>query len=92
MDVGLSGERRMGSSELLTVDQLASRLHIRRRTVQVWARQGRIPSLKLSPKVIRYDWEHVLKALYCQHESVQTNREVGAHGNASRSNGIRTAR
>jgi predicted site-specific integrase-resolvase len=50
-------------TDLLTADQLAERLHIRPRTVQTWARQGRIPTLKLSPKVVRFDWFAVLAAL-----------------------------
>jgi excisionase family DNA binding protein len=53
----------MIDSHLLTVDQLAERLHIRPRTAQAWARQGRIPTLKLSPKVVRFDWIAVLAAL-----------------------------
>jgi excisionase family DNA binding protein len=53
----------MSKTELLTVNQLAERLRIRPRTVQQWARQGRLPSVRLSPKVVRYDWVAVLAAL-----------------------------
>jgi excisionase family DNA binding protein len=49
--------------ELLTVDQLAERLQVRPRTLQVWARQGRIPTVKLSAKVVRFEWLAVLAAL-----------------------------
>jgi excisionase family DNA binding protein len=53
----------VSDAELLTVSQLAERLHLRPRTVQMWARQGRIPSFKLSAKVLRFRWEAVLAAL-----------------------------
>jgi excisionase family DNA binding protein len=49
--------------ELLTADQLADRLRIRPRTVQKWARRGRIPTVRLSPKVVRFRWSTVLAAL-----------------------------
>jgi excisionase family DNA binding protein len=49
--------------ELLTVNQLAERLHIRPRTVRTWVRQGRLPAIRASAKVVRFDWEAVLVAL-----------------------------
>src|SRR5262249_18036852 len=49
------GGQAVSATELLTVHQLAERLHIRPRTVQAWARKGRIPSVKLSAKVVRFD-------------------------------------
>lgn len=53
----------MSDTELLTVEQLAERLHLRPRTVQEWSRQGRIPAVRLSAKVVRYKWQDVLAAL-----------------------------
>jgi excisionase family DNA binding protein len=53
----------MRDSELLTANQLAERLQIRPRTVQAWARKGRIPTVKLSAKVVRFDWEAVVASL-----------------------------
>jgi excisionase family DNA binding protein len=66
----------MSDPELLTVDQLAERLHVRPRTVQEWARQKRIPTFKLSAKVVRYEWLAVMTALrnLAQRQGVQ-------HGN-----------
>jgi excisionase family DNA binding protein len=59
----IPGEQAVSDTELMTVEQLADRLHIRPRTVQAWARQGRIPTVKLSPKVVRFDWLEVLATL-----------------------------
>jgi excisionase family DNA binding protein len=59
----LTGGQAMNDTELLTADQLAERLHLRPRTVQAWARQGRIPVVRLSPKVVRFDWAAVLTAI-----------------------------
>ncbi len=53
----------MSDTELLTVDQLAARLHLRPRTVQVWARRGLIPAMRLSAKVLRFEWGAVLAAV-----------------------------
>jgi excisionase family DNA binding protein len=50
-------------TELLTISQLAERLRLKPRTVQGWARQGRIPAVKLSAKVVRFSWRAVLAAL-----------------------------
>jgi predicted site-specific integrase-resolvase len=50
-------------AELLTAEQLAGRLHVKPNTVRVWTRRGRIPAVKLSPKVVRYEWAAVLAAL-----------------------------
>jgi excisionase family DNA binding protein len=53
----------VNDTELLTADQLADRLRVRPRTVQAWARHGRIPTVRLSAKVVRFRWSAVLAAL-----------------------------
>lgn len=50
-------------SELLTARELAKRLRVSPETVRAWARRGSIPTLRLSPKVIRYNAKAVLTAL-----------------------------
>lgn len=51
------------ATEYLTARELAKRLRVSPETVREWARRGYIPTLRLSPKVIRYNAEAVLAAL-----------------------------
>jgi excisionase family DNA binding protein len=51
------------ATELLTTRELAKRLRVSPETIREWARRGCIPTLRLSPKVIRYNAEAVLAAL-----------------------------
>ncbi|MFA6045976.1 MAG: helix-turn-helix domain-containing protein [Phycisphaerales bacterium] len=51
------------ATELLTARELAKLLRVSPETVRDWARRGCIPTLRLSPKVIRYNAEAVLAAL-----------------------------
>ena len=53
----------MSGSELLTPDELADRLHVRPSTVRRWAQEGRIPAVRLTPKVVRYDLAAVVAAM-----------------------------
>lgn len=48
---------------LLTPRDVAARLNLRPVTVLRWANDGRIPSIRLSSTVIRFDWDAVLEAL-----------------------------
>jgi len=61
-------------SELLTTGELAIRLRVRPRTVQHWARSGRIPAVRLSAKVVRYYFDAVLRALQTQADRTEVIR------------------
>ena len=50
------------SSALLTKRELAPKLKIASRTLDLWMRKGRIPFLKVG-KSVRFRWEDVLKKL-----------------------------
>lgn len=52
--------------ELLTARELAKRLRVSPETVRAWARRGCIPTLRLSPKTIRFNPEAVLAALLAE--------------------------
>ncbi|MGE0190442.1 MAG: helix-turn-helix domain-containing protein [Planctomycetota bacterium] len=47
----------------LTATAVARRLGVRPKTVLLWARQGLIPALRLTARVVRFDWEAVLDAV-----------------------------
>ena len=49
--------------DLLTADELASRLRMKPSTVRDWARRGLIPAIRLSHKVVRYDLHQVVEAM-----------------------------
>ncbi len=50
-------------TELLTAAQLAERLKVRPATVREWAKTGRIPEIRISAKVRRFDAVEVDAAL-----------------------------
>ncbi|HUU92558.1 MAG TPA: helix-turn-helix domain-containing protein [Phycisphaerae bacterium] len=49
--------------ELLTAEELAVRLKVRPETVKAWARSGRIPVIRFSRKVLRFDIEAVSRTI-----------------------------
>lgn len=51
------------SCELETTRALASRLQVRPETILKWASHGRIPCIRLSARVLRFDHAAVLRAL-----------------------------
>lgn len=61
--------------ELLTAAELARQLRVQVDTVRRWAREGRIPCLRISPKVVRYERARVVDAI---------RAELGAPGEATR--------
>lgn len=51
------------TAELLTAEQLAERLSVRVSTIKRWSRTGKIPHVRISHQVRRFDWESVVKSL-----------------------------
>ena len=49
--------------ELLTTEELAARLKLETSTIREWARSGKIPVLRLSAKVLRFNLAEVMAAL-----------------------------
>lgn len=49
--------------ELETAEEIADRLHLTPGTIKDWSRHGIIPAVRLSPKVIRFEYQAVIKAL-----------------------------
>ncbi len=56
----------------VAAEAVAAHLGIRRNTVVAWARSGKIPALKMSKKVLRFQMADVLKALGAS-EAVHTD-------------------
>ena len=50
-------------NDYLTAAQLAERLQVSADTVRGWAKSGRIPEIRISPKVRRFDPVAVAQAL-----------------------------
>ena len=50
-------------SELLTAEEMAERLRLRPDTIRLWTRQGIIPAVRITGKVVRYDPEDVDRAV-----------------------------
>ena len=48
---------------LLTPEQLAERLGVKPSTIQQWAKIGKIPEIRISAKVRRFDYDEVIAAL-----------------------------
>ncbi len=53
----------MVGEKLETAEELARRLQVRPSTIRTWSRRGKIPAVRISPKVIRFDPVAVLAAL-----------------------------
>lgn len=50
-------------NELLTTRQLAKRLRVTIHTIRRWAREGKLPHLRIGPKVIRFSWLEIQNAV-----------------------------
>ena len=53
----------MNLGELVTTEELANYLHLRPPTIRLWAREGIIPAIHITGRVVRYDAAEVEKAL-----------------------------
>ncbi|MHA3774892.1 helix-turn-helix transcriptional regulator [Verrucomicrobiota bacterium sgz303538] len=53
----------MKDSLLCSKEELAREFKVSRRTIEEWMRSKRIPYLRLSPRMVRFDLERVLAAL-----------------------------
>jgi excisionase family DNA binding protein len=71
--------------ELLTAEEVAERLKVRTSTILSWYRGRRIPGLKLSRKVLRFDLGSVLRALRVHRDSCT----CAVSGTASRGEAVR---
>lgn len=53
----------MSRSQLLTGRELAERLRVSPDTINLWARKGRIPVVRYSKRIQRFDYDAVATAL-----------------------------
>jgi predicted site-specific integrase-resolvase len=51
------------AKKLVTAEQLAKELSVGVDTIDNWGRAGRIPRIRISRKIVRYDRDAVLSAL-----------------------------
>ena len=64
-------------SRFLTAEELAGRLRLRPETIRLWTREGIIPAIHITGKVIRYDPVEVDRALRDRSENYR--RKGGRH-------------
>lgn len=48
---------------MMTANEVAEQLRLRPGTIRLWTREGIIPAMRLTPKVVRYDLAEVESAL-----------------------------
>ena len=64
------------NDQLLTVKQIADYLQINPMTVYKWISQGRIPCIKLSGHLVRFDLEKVKKWLGTMEQKGRRTRRI----------------
>ena len=64
------------AKKLVTSEQLAKELSVGVDTIKNWGRTGRIPRIRISRKIIRFDRDAVLSALSQAGVKAQTNQEA----------------
>jgi excisionase family DNA binding protein len=69
------------SDDLLTADELAQVLNVRAGTIRRWAKDGIIPAIRISPKVLRFCYSDVLSALrmLAARQSAESGNGVGRY-------------
>lgn len=53
----------MEATEALPAADIARRVGVKAETVLVWARAGLIPCIRITRKVVRFQWQDVMAAL-----------------------------
>ena len=66
--------------EFLTARQLAARLQVSESTVHRLAREGRIPSVRLTPRLVRFNLKAVCRALEGSARTKTAARRLGRDG------------
>jgi len=61
--------------ELLDKAEVAARLGVAPETITKWAREGRIPEIRISPKVRRFDFGEIVTALKDRMKAETTDTE-----------------
>ena len=61
---------------LMTAEQLAETLAVSPATIREWARQKIIPAVHVSPRVIRFDWNAVLRELAKRQTGIGENTGI----------------
>jgi len=59
---------------LMTAEELAEALAVSPDTIRHWARKQLIPAVYVSPKVVRFDWQTVLRELAKRQTGVSGER------------------
>ena len=72
----------MPTEELLNAREVADRLGVSAATVRFWALRGRIPSIRISCKVVRFDWDEVLAITRRHRAEARRDQPVDAPGDA----------
>jgi excisionase family DNA binding protein len=62
------------ATELLSAAELARRLGVKPMTVRHWVLKGRIPEIRFSRKVRRFDLDAVIQALQAQEDGKGVKR------------------
>ena len=63
-------------SELLTAEQVGEKLGLRPSTICALARSGKIPRVKLTGRIIRFDWNDVVAAMKSGQEKPGKSRRA----------------